>query len=155
MRILITGSRDWDDYNTIARAISIAIDDLISANPNDKEIVIVDGACSTGADELAHEFANKLSGLMNMPREKTTHRYSIKTERHLAKWQSPCAKDCKHKVIRGPMYYYSCAGPTRNKLMVSLGADICLAFIKNGSRGASGTAKLAEQAGIKVVRYTA
>ncbi|HET6917255.1 MAG TPA: DUF2493 domain-containing protein [Acidimicrobiales bacterium] len=59
------------------------------------------------------------------------------------------------------------AGPERNAHMVSLGADICLAFIgdctsprcniegKHPSHGASGCADLAERAGIPTRRFYA
>lgn len=44
--------------------------------------------------------------------------------------------------------YGKSAGFVRNQKMVDLGANLCIAFIHNNSRGASMTARIANQAGI-------
>ncbi|MFI1562164.1 DUF2493 domain-containing protein [Streptomyces sp. NPDC020490] len=119
-RVLVTGSRDWDDVEAIWQAMNQTVRDAGTG----REIVVVHGACPRGADWHADRWARLAD---------------VKTERHPANWQ-----------INGKR-----AGFIRNAHMVNLGADICLAFIRNGSRGASHTAALAEQAGIPVRRWTA
>lgn len=119
-RVLVTGSRDWDDHDLVRDNLATAVFGHLPA-------VIVHGACPSGADAIASWWVR-------------THRViGVSEERHLADWRT----------------YGRTAGPLRNQHMVSLGADLCLAFIKNGSRGASGCAALAEAAGIPVQRWTA
>ena len=48
-------------------------------------------------------------------------------------------------------HYGRAAGQIRNERMVKIGADVCLAFIRDKSPGASTTARKADQAGIRTV----
>lgn len=98
-------------------------------------ITLVHGHCPTGADRIAELVWS-------------THRPRNPIERHPADWSKG----------RG-------AGPERNREMVELGADVCLAFIgpctsprcdipgKHDSHGATGCADLAGVAGIEVRRF--
>jgi hypothetical protein len=114
-RILITGSRDWEDEDLIREALL----DAWHRSPT-LDIVVVHGR-ARGADTIAGRLARE---------------FGFEVEEHPADWSM--GRD---------------AGPARNKHMVSLGADLCLAFILNKSPGATGCAKEARKAGIEVILY--
>lgn len=123
MRILVTGSRDWDDW------LEIAVQ--LFRHTGYDQTTVVHGACPTGADHIADIVASELMPFLETVR--------VLVERHPAEWEE----------------YGKRAGFIRNAKMVDLGADVCLAFIKNGSKGATMTADLAEKAGIPVKRFLA
>lgn len=122
-RVLVTGSRDWNDRPAIHEAL-MAVAYIDAVGP----FVVVHGMCPSGADAIASRWVGYFG-----------ERIQVTEETHPANWR-----------INGKR-----AGFIRNAHMVDLGADICLAFIRNGSRGASHTAALAEQAGIVTKRWTA
>lgn len=123
-RLLITGSRNWNSPGLIESALKWALDMGLPGVLHPHEVTVVHGACR-GADIIAQAKAEWMG---------------FNIEPHPAKWR-----------VDG--VYNRAAGFERNKLMVDLGADLCLAFIKNQSRGATMCADLAEKAGIPVRRY--
>lgn len=135
-RLLVTGSRDWNDEDLIRHQLTRVW--LTVEGP----LVVVHGACPTGADWMASDWvANMLEAEMGDVRE----------EAHRAEDHGPWPR----------------CGPIRNRHMVSLGADTCLAFIgpctsprcrrhdPHPSHGASSCAVFAERAGIETRRFTA
>lgn len=126
-RVLVTGGRDWCDAIAVQQALRHRLIEHGS-------IAVVHGDCPTGADLFARKWAEEaiLYGM---------HRGDARVghERYPAPW------DEMNKS----------AGPIRNKYMVQLGADICLAFPTVNSRGTISCMDLAAAAGIPVVNLGA
>lgn len=119
MRVILTGSRTWDDAATIRLALEAVAAGAIEANV--PMVTIVHGACPNGADELADQWVRWYRGGT-----------LAVAERHPALWQK----------------FGKRAGMVRNEVMVSRGADLALAFIRDNSPGATHCAELASDAGI-------
>ena len=115
MRILITGSRTWD----VKYKVDIVLNELFAlSDVLGSQLVIVHGACPTGADHYASEWG--------------AGRPDVKMEAWPADWKQ----------------YGKSAGPRRNEIMVDAGADMCVAFLRNGSTGTRQTIALARTAKI-------
>jgi YspA, cpYpsA-related SLOG family len=131
-RVLITGSRTWDDVPVVEEAL----------RPHFRPgAVLVSGACPKGADAICERVWEGWGGLV---------------ERHPADWEGPCRDTCKpghRKPDRQGGTYCPAAGNYRDAEMVAEGAEAAEAFIHAGSHGASTTAELAERAGIPVNRH--
>lgn len=121
LKILVTGSRDWTDAHRIEVALFRELYETKTFGP---DAVLIHGACPTGADALAEEYATR-------------------AEMHIIRRPADWDRHGKR------------AGFLRNVELVELEPDVCLAFIRQGSKGATMTANLAEKAGIETRRFLA
>lgn len=136
-RVLVTGSRDWSDAEAIDTALSAMARG--AAEGGYDGMTVVHGGAS-GADSLAQRWAS-LRRDAGQP---------VVPEPHPARWS------------RG-----ASAGMERNREMVDLGADVCVAFVgpcnrprcrrpkPHDSHGTAQCMRLAERAGIHVVSIRA
>jgi SLOG family YspA-like protein len=129
MRILITGSRDWDLYDSISKRIVEQVLSWVEEHPELKHgpidwLTIVHGNCPRGADFLADRFATEV--------------LRCDVERYDADWSQ----------------FGKSAGYKRNRRMVNSMPDMCLAFIRDNSRGATDCRDQAKRAGIPTETFT-
>jgi hypothetical protein len=130
-RLLITGSRTWDDYDAIQREIIALMKELVEENPALAKLPpsmwfnILHGNCPKGADMLADHFARTV--------------LKIEPELYNADWRLGKR-----------------AGFLRNARMVDTMPDACLAFIRDKSNGATNCRNLAKSKGIptQTIEYT-
>lgn len=132
--IIVTGSREYSSYETVARALNIAIHDLHEQGAT--EILIRHGACKTGADAFTVEIINKIEGSLS------GYGITVKLDPYKANWYPNGVLDRS-------------AGPKRNVKMVAKGAKMCLAFFEPGAenKGTQNTVDLARAAGIPIRIY--
>ena len=73
MKIFIVGSKEWSDYNTVMRTLTVAIEDASFYNQDDKRIIFIHRGIE-GAENMVTEYVGKVEKFM---RQKG---YSIKEE---------------------------------------------------------------------------
>lgn len=132
-RILVTGDRDYTDITTVEQGLMRAAAFLGYSDPFGAPITLVHGDCkrylpdgrvdpARSADQLARQIAL----LLRWTPEPHPVTQAMKDE-----W--------------GPYRAFT----ERNRIMVNLGADVCVAF--PGGKGTKNCTKLAREAGIKVM----
>lgn len=125
MRVLVTGSRSWQDPLTVWQELYALAIRAYGDYDGGHFLTVVHGNAATGADRMAQQWVQMATFQLWQP-------VNITEEAHPADW----------KIGRQ-------AGILRNQYMVDLGADLCLAFIRDGSRGATHCATAAQEAGIE------
>lgn len=135
-RCLVTGSRDWPDEGAVYAALDAMWDGTVGGGY--AGLIVVHGA-ARGADRMAYRWY----------RSRARQGWAVAQEPHPADW-------AKHGRR---------AGIVRNQAMVSLGADVTLAFLApcsdakckrpqpHDSHGATHCAEIADRAGIHVERF--
>lgn len=125
MRVLVTGSRKWQQPLTIWLELYALGIRAYGDYDGGHFLTVVHGNAATGADRMAQQWAQQAQYELWKP-------VIIMEEPHPADW----------KIGRQ-------AGIWRNQYMVDRGADLCLAFIRDNSPGATHCATAAQAAGIE------
>lgn len=130
VRVLVTGSREWDDVEHVTLRLK-----AVREEPFFADAILVHGAAK-GADSIADRAWKAMGG---------------KVEPVPAKWGA-CVSDCPagHRKTRKGRSWCPTAGIRRNAEMVRRGADLCLAFVRDDSRGTRDCMARARKAGIAV-----
>lgn len=131
-RVLVTGSRTWWDEETV----EMAFRKVFELNTYHFPVTLIHGGAD-GLDSMAAALAHGEFG------------WNI--EEHLAQWNTH--EFGSNAVLPCPAWHEGMekckmAGHRRNQKMINTGADICFAFIKDFSKGATTCADWAQRDGI-------
>jgi hypothetical protein len=127
VRILIAGSRSFDDYSMLRRKVVVH---LINNSIPMRDVVIISGRAA-GADALGEQFAE---------------RFGLPVETYPAAWNDLSAEPCIIGTNKHGRQYNKLAGMNRNKIMVDR-ADHIIVFWDGKSKGTKDDINLAKKAG--------
>jgi hypothetical protein len=142
-RLLVTGTRHMDraGVRLLRERLNVR---LKIAMARGVQLLVVQGDCVSGVDRETRAWVDEMR-YRGFPVDREDHPATNHPTQDFGDWPG--------------------CGPRRNRYMVSLGADECLAIIglceaircrrpdPHGSHGASGCADLAEAAGIRTERH--
>jgi hypothetical protein len=133
VRILVTGSQLWTDKELVFQELDWFLDWFYrskkSSAYSDDVFTLVHGHCPRGVDAFAEEWFASV---------KPFNPGAVYIEHYPANWKGPKKKG---------------AGYARNAEMVALGADYCIAFILDESKGSTHCSELAKKAGIETIVF--
>jgi hypothetical protein len=155
-RVLVTGSRSWAHPDVLESGLDLL---YTAARTSGRRMILRQGGCPRGADLMAKRWCVVRISEFTEDAPLTP----LVDDEWAADWDN-CNADClpgHRKVKRGAVDlhpgarndYCPTAGHRRNQDMVDGGADVCLAFIADGSAGATHCADAAEAAGIVTIRW--
>lgn len=126
MRVLVIGSRNWVDYNSVMRHLTIVLEDAAIDRPEDKRIVFVHTGAK-GAENMTTEYIGKVEKYL---RQKG---YSVKEELFLKKYSG--------EVMDRMVADYD---------MITSGIDTALVFMRGNDKRASYCIRILNEMGIPV-----
>lgn len=145
MRLLVTGSREWDHADSIDEVLAHYVRQAFDKGGR---LTVVHGKCVKGADALAATWV----------RIRSRNGWPVTQEPHPANWNGPCGPTCRtgpdHRQVKDGREWCPMAGNRRNQEMVDLGAAVCVGFWRNGSSGTRNCMRAAEKAHIPVLKIT-
>lgn len=151
MRIIIAGSRNFNDYNLLEKHCHIIFNQLAKEgyispliNESRFEIEIISGKAKEGADALGEEFAKK---------------YKLKVIPFPANWNDLIEIPCKIKYNKYGKPYNVLAGLNRNEDMAiyaSQDMGVLIAFWDGKSKGTKHMIDMAKKYNLKrfIINFT-
>lgn len=130
LRVLVTGSRDWP----FPLIVDAALDSAAHLTEGPKNMVIVHGACTSGADKVADQWGSRNGAAIAA---------------YPAKWQ-------EYGRAAGPMRNAKMVNLGADLCLAFISPcsqPSCTKKGKHGSHGATSCADLAEANGIRTFRY--
>lgn len=64
MKLVVIGSKNWDDYNTFMRKMTIEIEDWRFASPEDTKLSVMHIGTRTGVEDMVSEYVGKIEDLL-------------------------------------------------------------------------------------------